>query len=292
MCQLVAALGSARDFCTLEERRRRDASLRQQKLEIMQMALVCGTRHIYNNRPALTLPAAKQALSMAAEVFGASSVELVRPFLMLASACVMLGELDSAEGYLSQGEWTLIYAKSTDDSLRALLFRGWAQLLAARREWLQAKWCCAEDVHHSTEAFGPDDVRCTLGYYRLAASLLQLEKFDIVASLYRQIVQMWHQYFYTALKEGVVDHQLCDQEVIEAVHVLGRIQQSLAPPPEATSAAAASSTNAHGDSRQWWRQEENAECVAKLELVLNRLRNYNPSLELPTADPSSVSPAG
>ncbi|XP_037090269.1 zinc finger MYND domain-containing protein 12-like [Pollicipes pollicipes] len=226
VCRLVGALGSARAFCTLEERRQRDETVRQQKLRIMQTSIMCGTRHIFSDRPGLAMPAAKQALTMAAEVFGASSVELIRPFLMLASACVLLGELNSAEGYLSQGEWTLIYAKSEDHALRAWLFRGWGQLLAARREWVQAKWCCAEDVHHCAEAFGPQDVRCTLGYFRLAESLLQMEKFDIVSSLFRQIVTIWQQYFYGEVEEGEVPHRLSDPEVIEALHVLTLIRKS------------------------------------------------------------------
>ena len=289
VCRLVGAMGSARDFCTLEERRLRDETMRQQKLRIMQMSLVCGTRHIYSDRPSLTLPAAKQALVMAADVFGAASVELVRPFLMLATACVMLGELNSAEGYLSQGEWTLIYAKSDDHALRSQLFCGWGRMLTARRDWLPAKWCFAETVHHGAEAFGPQDVRCTLGYYWLAETLLRIDKFDICASLFREIVAIWQQYFYGTSGEDEPPRRLDDTEVIEALHVLTAVRKAFSAPEDGGRSVAASSLAglragpASTGRHQWWRNEENAECVAKLDLLLNRLRSYSPGLELPAA---------
>ena len=284
VCRLVGALGSARDFCTLEERRLRDETVRQQKLRIMQMSLVCGTRHIYSGRPGLTLPAAKQALAMAAEVYGAASVERVRPFLMLATACVMLGELSSAEGYLSQGEWTLIYANNEDHALRSHLFWGWGRLLTARRDWLPAKWCFAETVHHSSEAFGPQDVRCTLGYYWLAETLLRLDKLDICASLFREIAAIWHHFFYDSEAEEP-PRRLDDTEVIEALHVLAAVRKAFSAPEDGSRAQAASSlAGLHAGStgrHHWWRNEENAACVVKLDVILNRLRGYSPGLELP-----------
>lgn len=60
-----------------------------------------------------------QALSFSKEVFGDGSIEMVPPYLLLSEANLGLGLLQSAEGFLSMANWSILKTPKCSNAIRS-----------------------------------------------------------------------------------------------------------------------------------------------------------------------------
>jgi hypothetical protein len=91
-------------------------------------------------RPALTHCrhcALTQALAFAKEIFGAGSIEMVPPYLLLSQANLGLGRLLAAEDFLSSASWTILKNPDCSNGIRSQLHRNMGKLHTAQNKVLQ-----------------------------------------------------------------------------------------------------------------------------------------------------------
>ena len=73
---------------------------------------VCFAHDVYGDRH-------PQALAFSKEVFGDGSIEMVPPYLLLSEANLGLGSLQSAEGFLSMANWSILKTPKCSNAIRS-----------------------------------------------------------------------------------------------------------------------------------------------------------------------------
>lgn len=81
-----------------------------------------------------------QALAFSKEIFGDGSIEMVPPYLLLSEANLGLGALQSAEGFLSMANWSILKTPKCSNAIRSQVTM--KQLLISRRRGREVRELC------------------------------------------------------------------------------------------------------------------------------------------------------
>eukprot|EP00953_Heterococcus_sp_UTEX-ZZ885_P002754 2008-Heterococcus_DN1.PRE.3 len=93
-----------------------------------------ASKFLVQSRFELAIPGAIQALAFAKEIFGAGSIEMVPPYLLLSQANLGLGRLLAAEDFLSSASWTILKNPDCSNGIRSQLHRNMGKLHTAQNK--------------------------------------------------------------------------------------------------------------------------------------------------------------
>lgn len=89
----------------------------------------------------LTPACNSQALTFAKEIFGADSLEMVPPYLLLSQANLGLGRLLPAEEFLSSADWVILKTPGCSNTVRSQLHRHMGKLYTAQNKVSMTQSC-------------------------------------------------------------------------------------------------------------------------------------------------------
>ncbi|VDL61340.1 unnamed protein product [Hymenolepis diminuta] len=155
--------------CPEEERRMKLEEIQSARMKMVELARTSAMRLLFNGNYETALSAALQCLKFSSELYGNSSAQLVIPYLLIAEAYIGLKQLEEAESYLAQAQWTMFKTEhECSDSVRSAVQRKLGLLFAAKGECQTALECLAQDIYYSSCAFGPSHIRTAGGYFQMA----------------------------------------------------------------------------------------------------------------------------
>ncbi|XP_029434507.1 zinc finger MYND domain-containing protein 12 isoform X2 [Rhinatrema bivittatum] len=252
ICPLLIALRTRFPFfITDTERQSYAEQMIQRKKHVIYIAHQEAQKFVSQGKHRNALPAALHSLRFSIDVYGLKSIELVPAYLVLAEANIGLGDLMQAQEYLAQAQWTVLKSPDCGSSIQHKLHRNLGRLYAAEGNFQESLYHLANDIYHSSEAFGTDDLRTTGGYFQMANVFFRLNKRDIADSLYTEVIDIWYNHLsglahlqLQALKESSqilisseikVEGMIDDAQKIEGIQILQAIldirEQASAPAP-------------------------------------------------------------
>lgn len=178
----------------LEEVEYRKQVKQKQQQELLTITRNVAHRLMFEGKSETAMPAALQTLHLTIDLYGVSSVQLVKPFLILAEAALGLGRFDQAEGYLSQAEWTIMKTPDCPLSLRHKLFRIFGLLYFSKGDTLKARRFLAEDIYLASKEYGTDSINTAGGYYNLAKCFQKESKMLVADSLFVKVTDLWFKF--------------------------------------------------------------------------------------------------
>ncbi|KAK2172784.1 hypothetical protein NP493_927g00058 [Ridgeia piscesae] len=192
ICSLLIHLRAPAPFLNSGEDRqnRKDEMLLRQK-QMIDLTRTTGQKLLFEGKHEQAVPAAMQALKFAIDVYGLSSIELVPSYLILGEASIGLGHLSHAEEYLSQAQWTVLKTPECSHDIQSRLHRNVGLLYAAKGDYPESLNQLGNDIYHSSEAFGTDDIRTSGGYFHMANVFFRLNKMKTADSLYKKVTTIW-----------------------------------------------------------------------------------------------------
>lgn len=193
ICQSLIPLRQAAPFLPSEEdRQKREKHLQIKKRHMIDLTRTTGQKLLFEGRHEQAVPAAMQSLRFAIDVHGLASIELVPSYLILGEASIGLGRLSQAEEYLAQAQWTVLKTPECSNAIKSKLYRNLGLLYAAKGEYEDALRQLADDIYHSSEEFGTNDIRTSGGYFHMANVFFRQGRMEIADSLYSQVTDIWY----------------------------------------------------------------------------------------------------
>lgn len=228
ICSSLKVIRSPVKFLPSEEERRVFAEkLFEQKMKLIEFTRSISQRYLFEGNYQQAIPGASASLKFAIELKGSKSVELVPSYLILGEANQGLGNLNQAQEYLSQAEWTVLNNTSCPLSILSKLYRNVAMLKIAKGDFEEALRNLAYDVYYASEEFGLEHVNVSGGYFLMANIFFKLDKMDIADSLYRRVTQMWFDYLKAVVEEKTkiseLDSILGKKEDVKETDGLGNL---------------------------------------------------------------------
>ncbi|KAF6022930.1 ZMYND12 [Bugula neritina] len=201
ICQLLIPLRTQLPFLTSEEERdNRKQWLLQQKMDLIELTRTTGQKLLFEGKHDQAVPAALQSLKFAIDVFGLASINLVPSYLILGEASIGLGRLEQAEEYLMQANWTVLKTPECSNAIKSKLYRNLGLLYAAKGDYDEALRQLADDIYHSAQEFGTDDIRTAGGYYHMANIFFRKNEMAVADSLYTRVIDIWHKHLSGIIK--------------------------------------------------------------------------------------------
>ncbi|NWI08518.1 ZMY12 protein, partial [Crypturellus soui] len=188
ICQLLIPIHTSSPFFSSEKERKHgmEQLLNRQKY-IIDVAQSTAQKFILGGEPGKAIPAGLQALRFSVRVHGASSVDVVPAYLLLAEACTGAGCLTQAATYLSQAQWLVLKAPSCSPAVQHKLHQDLGLLCAAQGDLEQSLYHLANDIYLATCAFGAGAIQTAGGYFHMAKIFLRQNKTDVANSLFAEV---------------------------------------------------------------------------------------------------------
>ncbi|KAH9513513.1 Zinc finger MYND domain-containing protein 12 [Bulinus truncatus] len=204
ICDKLAFLRQPTPFLpSKEEREKRQNQVQLMKIELIDMSRTLAQKLLFEGKHEESVPAAMQSLRYAIDVYGVATIELVPSYLILGEASVGLNKLVQAEEYLTKAEWTVLKTPECPRAIKSKLNRNLGLLYAAKGDFQEALLNFADDIYHSSEEFGTDSIRTSGGYFHMANVFFLQGKMSIADSLYRQVINIWHDHLTDIIKTKV-----------------------------------------------------------------------------------------
>ncbi|NXC45394.1 ZMY12 protein, partial [Penelope pileata] len=188
ICQLLIPVRTSLPFLISEEERKHGVEqlVKRQKY-IIDLTYSTAQKFIFDGKHKEALPAALHALRFSTEVYGSSSVQVVPAYLLLAEACIGVGNLQQASNYLSQAQWLVLNTPDCSSSIRHGLHRSLGLHYAAEGNFEQALYHLANDIYLASSTFGLKSIQISGGYFHMANIFFHQNKMDIANSLYAEV---------------------------------------------------------------------------------------------------------
>ncbi|XP_004679509.1 PREDICTED: zinc finger MYND domain-containing protein 12 isoform X1 [Condylura cristata] len=210
ICQLLIPLRTSMPFYNSEEERQHGLQqLRLRQKHLIEFCYTVAQKYLFEGKHKDAVPAALHSLRFRMNVYGLSSVELVPAYLLLAEACLGLGQIIQAEEYLSQAQWTVLKSTECCYATHSLLHRNLGLLFMAKENYEEARYHLANDIYFASCAFGTENIRTSGGYFHLANIFYGLNKLDLADTLYTKVSEIWNKYLndhYEVLLKNRIQH--------------------------------------------------------------------------------------
>ncbi|XP_067826670.1 zinc finger MYND domain-containing protein 12 [Heptranchias perlo] len=195
ICQLLIPIRTAPSFLSsAKEREHSEEQMVQRQKHLIDLTRTVAQKLLFEGKHEEAIPGALQSLRFATAVYGSASAELVPSQLLLAEASIGLGQLEEAEEYLSQAQWTVMRTTECVTAIQYKLYRNLGLLYSAKCDNQKALWYFADDIYHATEVYSAFDIHTAGGYFHMANVFYRLEKMDIADSLYTEVTNIWNAY--------------------------------------------------------------------------------------------------
>ncbi|XP_014774047.1 zinc finger MYND domain-containing protein 12 [Octopus bimaculoides] len=168
-----------------------ERSILNTKLELINMCLLHGHRHLFEGNYKLIIPPALQCLRLYKMLFKAEGVEWLPAYLLLAECLLGLGQTNEAANYLSLINWFETKNKVTGTKCNHMVKRTMAKLSMVRENYQQALDELAEDIYLASEKYGTLDIQTSGGYFNMANVYFFLEREEVTNSLYKKVIDIW-----------------------------------------------------------------------------------------------------
>ncbi|XP_059167425.1 zinc finger MYND domain-containing protein 12-like [Physella acuta] len=204
ICEKLAFLRQPTPFMpSKEEREKRQMQVKLMKIDLIEMSRTLAQKMLFEGKHEESVPAAMQSLRYAIDVFGVATIDLVPSYLLLGEASVGLGKLTQAEDYLAKAQWTVLKTPDSSRAIKSKLYRNLGLLYAAKGDIEESLRNFADDIYHSSEEFGTDHIRTSGGYFHMANVFFRQGKMDVADSMYRQVINIWHEHLSDILTQVV-----------------------------------------------------------------------------------------
>ncbi|XP_040544661.1 zinc finger MYND domain-containing protein 12 isoform X2 [Gallus gallus] len=208
ICQLLIPVRTSLPSLTSEERKHRVEQLVKRQKYIIDLTSSTAQKFIFDGKHEKALPAALHALRFSTKVYGSSSVQLVPAYILLAEACIGVGNLQQASNYLSQAQWIVLRSPDCSSAFQHRLHRSFGLLYAADGNFDQALYHLANDIYLASSAFGLKSVEASGGYFHMANVFFCQNKMDIANSLYAEVTDIWHTFLVKSVQTQEQIHKL------------------------------------------------------------------------------------
>ena len=154
--------------------RRRNDLVKPFKLSLLNLASQEAERHIAAGHFELALPVALDVVRRGQDIYppkpkAPPAVELFPAYLLAAEANAGVGRANAAEDFLGLARWLALgNPELVGDEALARMHELFGALRLSQRRFDEAAAAFAEETYHRASAYGPEDVRTTFGYLRLA----------------------------------------------------------------------------------------------------------------------------
>jgi hypothetical protein len=210
-----------------EERDRRAEELMGIRKELLELCTETAQKFLVQGKYELAVPGALQSLKFAIEVYGNEATELVPSYLLLAEANLGLRRLKIAEEFLSLANWNILKNPQAGSSMMSNLQRNFGRLYAAQQRYNEALQAFATDIYHSSQEFGPENIRSAPSYFHMGRVFQSHQKSDRASTFYTKVVGV-----YTSFLEGWLNDSSGEQsqeitavEVEEAIEIVKHITE-------------------------------------------------------------------
>uniref|UniRef100_A0A8C3KY93 Zinc finger MYND-type containing 12 n=1 Tax=Chrysolophus pictus TaxID=9089 RepID=A0A8C3KY93_CHRPC len=209
ICQLLIPVRTSLPSLTSEEERKhRVEQLVKRQKYIIDLTSSTAQKFIFDGKHKKALPAALHALRFSTKVYGSSSVQLVPAYLLLAEACIGVGNLQQASNYLSQAQWIVLRTPDCSGAFQHRLHRSLGLLYVADGNFNQALYHLANDIYLASSTFGLKSVEASGGYFHMANVFFHQNKMDIANSLYAEVTDIWHTFLVKSVQTQEQIHKL------------------------------------------------------------------------------------
>ncbi|XP_031463821.1 zinc finger MYND domain-containing protein 12 [Phasianus colchicus] len=209
ICQLLIPVRTSLPSLTSEEERKyRVEQLVKRQKYIIDLTSSTAQKFIFDGKHKKALPAALHALRFSTKVYGSSSVQLLPAYLLLAEACIGVGNLQQASNYLSQAQWIVLRTPDCSGAFQHRLHRSLGLLYVADGNFNQALYHLANDIYLASSTFGLKSVEASGGYFHMANVFFHQNKMDIANSLYAEVTDIWHTFLVKSVQTQEQIHKL------------------------------------------------------------------------------------
>lgn len=186
------------------QRQDQENSLRQKKMQIMQIGINTAKKWLFEGNPKYACPPATRALRFGEEIFGTDSVEKIIPYCLLAEVYLVLKKIGLAHEYIVQATWISKLHAVVPCHILAQLHRTKGLVYMHTGHLSSAKESFAEYVYFLAESYGTKDVRICVGYSYLGLSHLELENFDGAFSYFHKMADLWLNHFLNQYQKAML----------------------------------------------------------------------------------------
>ena len=177
--------------------RRRNDLVKPFKLSLLNLASQEAERHIAAGHFELALPVALDVVRRGQDIYppkpkAPPAVELFPAYLLAAEANAGVGRANAAEDFLGLARWLALgNPELVGDEALARMHELFGDLRSSQRRMDEAAAAFAEETYHRASAHGPEDVRTTFGYLRLARCFENTGHHGKCVAFCRTVCDVW-----------------------------------------------------------------------------------------------------
>jgi len=177
--------------------RRRNDLVKPFKLSLLNLASHEAERYIAAGHFELALPVALDVVRRGQDIYPPRpkeppAVELFPAYLLAAEANAGVGRANAAEDFLGLARWLALgNPEEVSDEALARMHELFGDLRSSQDRTDEAIAAFAEETYHRASAYGPEDVRTTFGYLRLARCHERIGHHGKCVAFCRSVVGVW-----------------------------------------------------------------------------------------------------
>eukprot|EP00903_Cladosiphon_okamuranus_P017563 g16177.t1 len=206
-----------------EERARREYTVQMSKRGLIDLCQQEASKFLVQGRYDLAVPGAIQALAFSKEIFGDGSIEMVPPYLLLSEANLGLGSLQSAEGFLSMANWSILKTPKCSNAIRSQLHRNFGKLHTAQNKLDEALDDLSKDIYCSSLEVGPEHIDTSAGYFLMANIFYAQRKVESSLAFYDKVVDIWYKFLASIRNDAGVAETVGKAQLSEGMDMLKRV---------------------------------------------------------------------
>ncbi|CAM9764482.1 unnamed protein product [Ectocarpus fasciculatus] len=206
-----------------EERARREYTVQMSKRALIDLCQQEASKLLVQGRYDLAVPGAIQALAFSKEIFGDGSIETVPPYLLLSEANLGLGLLQSAEGFLSMANWSILKTPQCSNAIRSQLHRNFGKLHTAQNKLDEALDDLSKDVYCSSLEVGPEHIDTSAGFFLIANIFYAQRKVESSLAFYDKVVDIWYKFLASVRSDANLAENVGKAQLSEGMDMLTRV---------------------------------------------------------------------
>eukprot|EP00038_Savillea_parva_P010753 m.192536 g.192536 ORF g.192536 m.192536 type:complete len:267 (+) comp18671_c0_seq1:94-894(+) len=155
---------------------------------VLEAELLCQQQS-YND----ALDMATECVGRIEKESGKESLRLIEPYIVLGLANAGLDRLTRAEKILAIANFILVKHPEAPPETKSKLYRALGTMYTARQKYPEALRILADDVYHSSVAFGPESSQTAGGYFLMAEVFDKYGDDETSMALRSKVAQIWRQ---------------------------------------------------------------------------------------------------
>ncbi|CAM9609591.1 unnamed protein product [Pylaiella littoralis] len=206
-----------------EERARREYTVQMSKRALIDLCQQEASKFLVQGRYDLAVPGAIQALVFCKEIFGDGSIEMVPPYLLLSEANLGLGMLQSAEGFLSMANWSILKTPKCSNAIRSQLHRNFGKLHTAQNKLDEAIEDLSKDIYCSSLEVGPEHIDTSAGFFLIANIFYAQRKVESSLAFYDKVVDIWYKFLASVRSDASLAENVGKAQLSEGMDMLTQV---------------------------------------------------------------------